>query len=151
MKKLKIKTEMLRRNGPVIKPSNWFDNRFDNRLCRVNNNWPIRAQRFPQLVAQITAGCYSDLGCATCCASQQQPMTDVQQKSRSNVEQQKSATRVIRVRWTRLSALRAIVANAFIKQTECWGSPIPVVWMGFGRRVNRQVYCMGPHQIRGTL
>jgi len=36
------------------------------------------------------AGCYSDLGCATCCATQQQPMTDVQQKSRSKVAQQKS-------------------------------------------------------------
>jgi len=40
------------------------------------------------------AGCYSDLGCATCCAIQQQPITDVQQKSRSKVAQQKSATKV---------------------------------------------------------
>jgi len=44
------------------------------------------------------AGCYSVLGCATCCATQQQPMTDVQQKSRNKVVQQKS-TGVIRVSW----------------------------------------------------
>jgi len=36
------------------------------------------------------AGCCSDLGCTT----QQQPMTDVQQKSNSKVGQQKSATKV---------------------------------------------------------
>jgi len=35
------------------------------------------------------AGCYSDWGCANCCATQEHPMTDVQQ-SRSKVAQQKS-------------------------------------------------------------
>ena len=40
--------------------------------------------RFPQLVAHIRAGCYSDLGCATCCATQQQPMTDVQRCNKSH-------------------------------------------------------------------
>jgi len=59
-----------------------------------NNNWPISAQRFPQLVAQIRAGCYSDLGCTTCCTTQQQSMTDVQQKFSSKVAQQKSAIKV---------------------------------------------------------
>jgi len=34
------------------------------------------------------------LSCATCCATQQQPITDVQQKFRSKVAQQKSATKV---------------------------------------------------------
>jgi len=52
---------------------------------------PISEPHLLQLVAQIRAGCYSDLGCAT----QQQPMTDVQQKSScSKVAEQKSATKV---------------------------------------------------------
>jgi len=51
------------------------------------------------------AGCYSDLGCTTCCATQQQPRTDVQQKSRSKVVQQKSKC-VIGVRGSPLKEIK---------------------------------------------
>jgi len=61
---------------------------------KLNKHLTNQRAAFSATFCTDRAGFYSDLSCATCCATQQQPMTYVQQKSRSKVAQQKCATKV---------------------------------------------------------
>ena len=115
---------------------------------KVNKQLTNQRSAFSATCCTIRAGCYSDLGCATCCVTQKQPMTDVQQNPAAalrNKSLQQKSTCVIGVN-------EALTQSIMVRHLQIWlfvnfqnilhRKPVLVHWQfSYGTHVT-QIHCL---------